>query len=103
MNTKRYPSDKPRNYFECVPCIGGVLPTTVGRMVPGGYDPYPIPTWWFWGGGTPVASRSIPMWRQYWILHYHLTGYMYVVARHSYTPSLVSCPSKNKFSKTQKG
>jgi len=36
------------------------------------------------GGRTPVASRSIPMWRQYWILHYHLTGYMYVVGRHSY-------------------
>jgi hypothetical protein len=52
MDTKRYPPDKSGNYFECVPCIGGVLPTTVGRMVPEGYDPNPIQTWWFsgWGG-----------------------------------------------------
>jgi len=52
MDTKRYPPDKSGNYFECVPCIGGVLSTTVGRMVPGGYDPNPIQTWWFsgWGG-----------------------------------------------------
>jgi hypothetical protein len=50
MDTKRYPPDKPGNFFECVPCIGGVLRTTVGRLVPGGYDPNPIPTWWFSGG-----------------------------------------------------
>jgi len=36
---KRYPPDKPQNFFECVLCIGGVLPTTVGRLVPGGYEP----------------------------------------------------------------
>ncbi len=57
MNTKRYLSDEPGNYFECVPCIGGVLPTTVGRMVPGGYDPNPIPTWWFWGGGGSCCIK----------------------------------------------
>jgi hypothetical protein len=50
MDTKRYPPVKPGDFFECVPCIGGVLPTTVGRLVPGGYDPNPIPTWWFSGG-----------------------------------------------------
>jgi len=44
---KRYPPDKLGNFFECVPCIGGVLCTRVGRLVPGGYDPNPIPTWWF--------------------------------------------------------
>jgi hypothetical protein len=87
MDTKRYPPDKPGNCFECVPCIGGVLPTTVGRLVPGGYDPNPIPTWWLFGGRTPLVPQD-----PYqcggnigFCVTGYLTGYVYVIARHSYT------------------